>query len=136
MDSLDTNLLVRYYVDDDPAQADIAEAVLNGAGPLFVAASVVAELAWVLENARYRLSRRRVVDILRHLLAISAVHVEHEAQVMVAIDAYEQGLDFGDALHLAASSRCDRLLTFDRRFVSRVKRLGLTPACELASGAI
>lgn len=135
VDSLDTNLLARYYLDDDPAQADIAQAILNGEGPLFVAASVVIELVWVLGRGGPGLSRPRVVAILRHLLSVPSVHIEHEATIEAAMEAYARGLDFGDALHLASSARCTRLLSFDRKFVARARRLGLRPRCEAPRAA-
>ena len=128
MDSLDTNLLVRFYTDDDREQADLAEAILAGGGRLFVPTTVLIELDWVLSKA-YRLRSARVVAILRHLLAIPGLQVERPAAVAAAIDAYSRGLDFADALHLTASAHCKRLLTFDRRFASRATKLGLEPAC-------
>lgn len=134
MDSLDTNLLVRFYVDDDPVQANITESLLTGDTSLFVPLSVVVELVWVLRKTAYRLPSKRVVAILRHLLSIPSVHVENEAVVMAAVDIYEKGLDFGDALNLASSARCERLLTFDRKFVTRAKRLKLAPPCVVRRG--
>lgn len=130
MDSVDTNLLVRFYTDDEPRQADIAEAILSSGNPVFVPASVILELVWVLQRTRYRLPRSRVVAILRHLLAVQNIEVERAAAVTVAVNAYERGLDFADALHLAKSAHCERLLTFDRRLVNRAKKLRLMPRCE------
>jgi len=131
VDSLDTNLLVRFYTDDDPAQADLAEALLSRGEPLFVATSVVMELVWVLQATVYRLPRVRIVAILRHLLAVPGVHVEREGVVTSAVGAYERGLDFADALQLAASEHCERLLTFDRPFANRARRLRLEPPCAV-----
>jgi len=131
VDSLDTNLLARYYTNDDPVQARIVAALLAGDTPLFVPVSVVIELVWVLSNTRYRLPKSRIVATLRHLLAIATVQVENEAAVLAAVDACEKGMDFADALHLALSARCARLLTFDHKFATRARRLRLAPPCSV-----
>lgn len=129
MDSLDTNLLARFYTNDDPAQAKIVAALLTDDASLFVPVSVVVELVWVLSKTSYRLPKSRIVATLRHLLAIPTVHVENEAAVAAAVDACENGMDFADALNLASSSHCTRLLTFDRKFAASTKRLKLAPPC-------
>ncbi|MFP5304630.1 MAG: PIN domain-containing protein, partial [Gammaproteobacteria bacterium] len=50
MDSLDTNILIRYYTDDDPVQSPLAVRLLEERAPLFVPLTVVQELFWVLES--------------------------------------------------------------------------------------
>ena len=49
----------------------------------------------------------------------------------MALDAFDKGLDFADALHLARSSRAAGFATFDKRLAKRAKALGLTPPVAL-----
>jgi predicted nucleic-acid-binding protein len=119
----DTNVLVRLLVDDDAAQADRAEAMLR-AGPVRLLLTVLLELAWVL-HASYRLPRPRVLAILRGLVALPMVEVEDPDRVARALDWFEAGLDFTDALHLAAAAEDQAFVTFDQDLVRRAGRLDL-----------
>jgi predicted nucleic-acid-binding protein len=122
--AVDTNILARYYLADDPRQARIATRLLESGG-LFVPKTVVLELAWVLESVAGRPSAK-VRDCLHHLVALPGVTVEDHEEVQEAIELWEDGLDFADALHLCASSACTELLSFDDRgFVRRAARLRL-----------
>jgi predicted nucleic acid-binding protein len=49
----------------------------------------------------------------------------------VAVDAFDKGLDFADALHLARSARASGFATFDRKLAKRAKALALTPEVAL-----
>lgn len=129
VDSLDTSLLVRYYTNDDPVQRAVVVELLDSGRSFFVPVSVVLELVWVLDRV-FHTPRKGIVGVLRHLLALDAVQVEDDPGVESATQAFDQGLDFADALHLTRSRRCERLLTFDRKFAGRATRLGLRPACE------
>jgi predicted nucleic-acid-binding protein len=92
--------------------------------------SVVLELEWMLRGF-YALQRRDVSRVLRALAGIE--HVTHEDRValLAALDAFDAGLDFADALHLARSARAATFATFDRRLAARARALGLSPAVEL-----
>lgn len=128
MDALDTNILARYYLDDHPEQSAVAHALIEGSGRYWVPASVILELCWLLES-RYALTRKRIVEVLRHLLSLDAVLIENEPMIANAVESYARGIDIGDALHLASSSNCARLLSFDEKFVKRAAKLKLDPLC-------
>lgn len=130
MDALDTNILARYYVDDHPEQSAIARALIDGSRQCWVPASVILELCWLLES-RYALPRPRIVAVLRHLLSLDAVVIENEPTIAAAVESYAKGIDIADAIHLASSRRCTRLLSFDEKFVRRAAKLNLEPACQL-----
>jgi predicted nucleic-acid-binding protein len=118
--AVDTNVLARYYLADDPAQSRIAKRVLE-ASDVFVPKTVVLELAWVLQSVAGQ-PARKVQDCLRHLVALPGVTVEDEEEVQAALELCARGLEFADALHLCASSACTEMLTFDDRFVRRASR--------------
>lgn len=88
------------------------------------------ELEWVLRGF-YELPARDNVRVLRALASIEHVTLEDRDAVLVAVDAFDKGLDFADALHLARSSRDSGFVTFDRRLAKRAKGLALTPPVEL-----
>jgi predicted nucleic-acid-binding protein len=124
--AVDTNILARYYLHDDPAQARRAQALLAG-GDIFVPKTVILELEWVLRGIAGR-PPDRVLACLEHLVHLPEVTVEDPEQIHFALQCSHNGLDFSDALHLAASSHCESLLSFDdRKFARRSRRLGITP---------
>jgi predicted nucleic-acid-binding protein len=129
MRALDTNVLVRFFVDDaDDAQAaqqrPAAVAALSER-PL-VSATVLLELEWVLRGF-YELPTRDVSRVLRALTSIEHITLEDRDAVLVAVDAFDKGLDFADALRLARSARASGFATFDRKLAKRAQALGLTP---------
>jgi predicted nucleic-acid-binding protein len=134
--SVDTNVLARFYVDDpgDPQarrQRPVARRVMASPS-VFVPASVLLELAWVL-RAFYGFGPAEYAAVVNHLLGLPNVAIESRDRVISALDAHLAGLDFADALHLATSAHCVSLLTFDDRgFARRAGRLGFRPEIELA----
>ena len=135
MRALDTNVLARFFVDDaDDEQAakqrPAAFAALSERS--FVSVTVLLELERVMRGF-YELPTRDVSRVLRALASIKHVTLEDRDAVLAAIDAFDKGLDFADALHLARSSRASGFATFDQRLARRAKSLALTPPVELLS---
>jgi predicted nucleic-acid-binding protein len=135
--ALDTNVLARFYCEDpsDPEavrQRPAARRVLLDGGPLFVPLTVVLELEWVMRGF-YALPREAFCAAADHLLGMPHVTVDRWQTVKDAIELHRAGYDFADALHLAASSQCERFLTFDDRGLARrARRDGLLPTVEIA----
>lgn len=132
MDSLDTNILARYYVVDAGdgeagRQREVARQIVDAGTPLFIAKTVVLELEWVLRGY-YRAKRDEVVAVLRHLLSLPHAEIEDRDALTTAVELMAAGFDCADALHHASSRQCDRLLTFDDRgFARRAERYALQP---------
>ena len=102
--ALDTNVLVCLLVNDDPAQAELAAALIDASSACFVPITVVLELEWVLRGA-YKLSREAVIAAFEGLLAI-----RH--------------------LHLVRSEGCQAMISFDRSMAALATRLNLQPAVK------
>jgi predicted nucleic-acid-binding protein len=131
MIAVDTNLLVRYAVKDDPVQTVTAIDFLRN-NPCHVLKTVLLELAWVLSStAGYNLSREVVAERLRHILGLPTVEMEDAVSVAQAITWFEQGMDFADALHLASSSRLHGFATMDRRLKERAAKIGCNQSVVL-----
>jgi predicted nucleic-acid-binding protein len=117
---LDTNVLVRYLVEDDPRQCALATALIDRVvandETLFVSDIVVCETVWVL-SISYRIGRTEIVALLRDLFR--ARHLEFLAtdQLVRALDAYVAGKgDFADYLirEHARAAECESVATFDK----------------------
>ena len=124
MHGVDTNVIVRYLAGDDPAQAATAHAVI-GRKPIFVPRTVLLEAESVLRNV-YDLPSEQAIPALRALAGLPNVSIENPELAAKAMDWAEAGMDFADALHLAAAAECEGFLTFDRRF-ARLGRVGGVP---------
>lgn len=118
---LDTNVLVRYIVQDDPEQAEAAERLIESRcttqSPGLVAVPVLVELVWVLASA-YRYERPVVASVIRQLLRTAELLVEDRGTAWSALREFEAGgADFADCLigHRNRARGCDRTYTFDRR---------------------
>lgn len=133
MRSLDTNVLARFFIDDaDDAQAakQRPAAVAALAERAYVSVTVLLELEWVMRGF-YGMRPRDVSRVMRALAGIEHVTIEDRNAVLSALDAFDAGLDFADALHVARSSRASVFATFDRKLARRADALGLMPAVEL-----
>ena len=132
MIALDTNVIARFYVDDpsDPqaaAQRPIARGIFEESTALFVPATVILELEWVL-RAFYGFSAAQFAKVVTHLAGLPHVTLESAPTVLAALDAHVGGLDFADALHLGCSSSCEAMVSFDDRgFARKAARLKLQP---------
>ena len=115
MIALDTNVLVRFLVDDDRLQADIANELVNHADGVFIAKTVLLELEWVLRQV-YEFDSKTIGAGLLSLLGLPTVTVESAGQVAQALRDYAKGMDFADALHLASNIGGALLYTFDKKF--------------------
>ncbi|MEI6268221.1 MAG: type II toxin-antitoxin system VapC family toxin [Methylococcaceae bacterium] len=133
MKSVDTNILVRYYAQDDALQSPIALRLFNDESSLFVTKTVLLELFWVLTQAeKFRFPPEQVMAVFEHLQDLPNIVIEDELSLRTAVLWCRDGLEFPDALYLAASGACSAFLTFDdRKFARRAQRLNLTPACEI-----
>ena len=120
MIGLDTNVLVRYLVEDDPAQASRAARLIETRctedAPGFVNRVVLCELVWVLESA-YDYPRATVAATLESLLRTAELEIDAADAAWPALTAYRGGgVDFSDALigRLNRNAGCDGTATFDK----------------------
>ena len=123
MIGLDTNILVRYLVQDDPIQSakatEIMERRLTEDSPGFVSIVATVETVWVLERA-YGLANREIAAAVERMLQTEVLVVENEQEVFTAMVALKQGRgSFADGLiaELGTRAGCVRTLTFDQKAV-------------------
>jgi predicted nucleic-acid-binding protein len=129
---LDTNVLARYYVEDDSdaeatQQHEAARRLIESGKPLMVCKSVLLELEWVMQGY-YGFSAAEIASAINHLLSMPQVVVEDREAVEQALAHAAGGLELADALHLASYRECVGVASFDdRKFARRAKRMGLMP---------
>jgi predicted nucleic-acid-binding protein len=129
--AVDTNVLVRYLTADDPLQFKAAKTALEGDHVIVLSLVVLCELAWVLRGPPYEQSGSEIQSALTGLLNTKNVETDWLA-ADAGLQMLARGGDFADGVieHDAVRAKCDRLATFDRRFV---RRAGSPLATELAA---
>lgn len=120
MIAIDTNILIRYLVRDNPEQVSVADELLEGLTteePGFICREVAMEVAGVLERV-YGFGRAEVRDSVLRLTLMDNLITENRIDVVNAAFAYGQGsAEFADLMILAAAERVGAtpLYTFDRK---------------------
>jgi len=117
--TLDTNVIVRLLVGDDPRQTPIAEQAFLEAiasGGVYLPDVVLAEVAWVLRG--YGLERQVRHGLLERLVRTRGVVVDDIDGVIDALEHFRQDGDLADQLILTRAARAGALpvLSFDQRF--------------------
>ena len=128
MIGLDTNVLARYIMQDDPKQSPRAVKVMDSladAGGGYITLVSIVELVWVL-TASYALTRAQVAQALDGIVRTKQFTIENADQVVRALAIYKAGkADFADCLieRSAHKAGCEKTVTFD---VNAVKHAGMS----------
>ena len=111
--ALDTNVILRLLLDDDPDQVALARRLINE--PALVGLAVIMETAWVLQSA-YRQDRRTIADTLAAILSAPTIHAVDEDGVAWALARYrDHGADLADMLHIVAARGSSSFASFETK---------------------
>jgi predicted nucleic-acid-binding protein len=126
MIGLDTNVLLRYLVQDDPGQSaratEIIERRLTEQNPGFVSLVSILEIVSVL-GSLYRRARSEIAQHIEMILAADTLEVQNEQEVYEALVAFRNGAGtFEDALigSIGIWRGCSATLTFDQNAAKRL----------------
>jgi predicted nucleic-acid-binding protein len=121
MPALDTNLLVRYVVQDDSAQSAAAKRLITRCveegQTLFVPVTVMLELEWVLRSS-FEFAKDDVIQVVSSLLSAAELSFESERALEVALHLFREGIaEFADCVDVALATQAGEqpLWTFDER---------------------
>lgn len=120
MIGVDSNVLLRHLLQDDPIQSPKASDFLaqrTAADPIYVSRMVLAETVWTLTRS-YGRRVPELAGIIRALLASDDVVIEAAPSVRRAVrDAEDENGELVDAIiaHAATDAGCDGVVTFDKR---------------------
>ena len=122
---LDANVIIRYFVADDPKKAQAFENLLKeGREELFVTSVTVAEIVWVLSSF-YKLSKKSVIEKIEGLLNLDSVEVENQSVISRSLEIWRNyNIDFIDAYTaaFAEAGGFDGIYSYDRS-LDRIKSL-------------
>jgi predicted nucleic-acid-binding protein len=120
MRAIDTNVLVRYVVNDDPKQAAVVdrffEQCQTSQEPVFIPVLVLCELVWVLDRL-FGQTKRQLIETLERLLAVSFFRFDQESAIRQSLEHYRLGkATFPDYLigEISRQAGCRDTVSFDR----------------------
>lgn len=120
MKGIDTNVLVRYIVQDDPKQSALATRFFeknDSDESLCIVGVVLCELVWVLESA-YEYPRDSITKVLEQILKTKQFHIPEADVLWQSLSGYKNdGADFADHYlsHLNHNNGCEFTVTFDKK---------------------
>ncbi len=121
MIGIDTNILVRYLVQDDPTQAKSATRLIEGTctkdDPGFLNHLVLCETIWVLEGC-YKQPKDILVNTIEQILRVAQLRIDEPQVVWQALEDYGNNhADFADYLlgRINRNRDCTTTMTFDRQ---------------------
>lgn len=129
--AVDTNVLLRYLLHDDPEQAPLADRLFGGAEEVLITDVVLVEAAWTLTGRKYGLSAQGLIGVVERLFGEPKVRFEDDQVVWRALEAYRSAtagqsastsMGFADALVVgkakwiaaAAGQTLNGVYTFDQ----------------------
>lgn len=133
MTAVDTNILVRLLTGDDPVQEAAARALFE-AEQIWIAKTVLLETAWVLIRSLYGFEESAISGALTKVLGLPKVKVEDPEAVASALALTALGLELADALHLVSRPDGATFVSFDKSFVKRAARAGISSVRGAAAG--
>ena len=105
MIAVDTNVLLRYLLNDDPIQAAIAEKLINGKETVLITDVVLVETIWTLKGKKYQLNKADLIAVIQALFKEPNIRFENGQVVWLALNDYRNAqpingkmADFSDAL--------------------------------------
>lgn len=121
MKAIDTNILIRFLVGDDPDQAAMVyhmfKKVESEKKELLVPLLVLLEVIWVLESV-YEIERKEIINSIGEILLMPILRFEQQTAIQKFIlNSRKNNHDLSDVLiaHSAEAQGCESVLTFDRK---------------------
>ena len=118
MIAVDTNVLLRYLLDDDAHQSSKAKKLINGQQKVLITDVVLTETIWVLKGKRYNVSRDNIIDVIHALFAETNIHFEDAQAVWCALK------DFVNAAPIKVKGKTKQADFPDTLIINKAKRFG------------
>jgi len=129
---IDTNLLVRYLINDDQKKAaavdNLLDKAINGEVKIIVPSVVIAELVWVLESF-YQLKPDAILELVEGIVNTSGLDVTDKSTVISALRLYKnRNIDFIDAwiIEFAKERGIKTIYTFDKKHFRNIEGIEIT----------
>lgn len=119
--AVDTNVIVRLLTNDNKAQAKKVQKIF-AEEMIYISKTVLLEVEWVLHYC-YEFPPSKIYGAFEKLFGLPNILLEDMTIVITALKWASNGLDFADSLHLASSQTANQFVTFDKKLLSKSKKL-------------
>lgn len=109
--AVDTCVIARWLMRDDPVQTPIADKIMDG--PIEITHTVLLELGWLMTSVG-RMSREQFADAALSLLSIEQAVIERRDRLRWAIERYRTGADWADMVHIATVEAAGSFASFEK----------------------
>ena len=123
--TIDTNILLRYALNDHPKLSLRAREIIDG-NVCHVPLLALAEMGFVLGSV-YKAKVSDIVQYTKALMQIKTLRFENESRVLQALAGVQAGIDWFDAMLWASAPVQNEFVTLDRKFANKANRLGWQP---------
>ncbi|CCD30180.1 conserved hypothetical protein [Candidatus Glomeribacter gigasporarum BEG34] len=127
MIAIDTNVLLRYLLQDDKRQSAQATTLLKAGRKVLITDVVLAESVWTLKGKKYQLSKEKIIDIVHALFSEPAITFEDNQAVWCALK------DYANAKPIRSSGKIKQADFPDALIVNKAKRFGHVKGIEIES---
>ena len=110
--AVDTCIIARWLMRDDPVQTPIADRVMEG--PIEITHTVLLELGWLMTSAG-RMSREQFAATALLLLSIERAVIKGRDRLRWAVECFRDGADWSDMVHVAVVEAASKFSTFDKK---------------------
>lgn len=131
--SVDTNVFLRFFVQDDPEKAakvrKVFERAKEGTIELVTEPFIIIEVAYAL-SSYFKLPKSEICDKLRSILTFQFINIREREDIVAALNIYEErGVDFIDALLFVKTKKKEKMaiLSFDKGFDKLTPQLRTEP---------
>ncbi len=118
---LDTNIILRYLLDDNKELSKKSKEIIDGNDLLFICDGVCAEIVYVLQKV-YKVERNLLSETLDMLIKKNNIRVSDTKTLIKSLEIFAQlNLDYIDCLLLAYNiTNKVNVQTFDEKLKKRI----------------
>ena len=127
MIAIDTNVLLRYLLQDDKKRANKAAKLILGTEPVLITDVVLAETIWTLKGRRYNLNKEQIIDVVHALFAEPNLTFEDGQAVWGALK------DFINTKPIKSGGKTKQADFPDALIVNKAKRHGQLNKDEIST---
>ncbi len=109
MIAIDTNVLLRYLLNDDPAQSKKASNLIQGSQKILITDVVLVETIWTLKGKKYNQNKEAIIEVISTLFEETSITFEDSQSVwralvdfkrakIIKVGGKQKSADFPDAL--------------------------------------
>lgn len=122
--SIDTNVLVRIVLQDDPTQMAVANQLLRKASFIAISLPCLCEMVWILRSGA-KLPNTKIIEILENILSVQKIELNRPA-VLEGLKLLKMGGDFADGVMEYEGNILggDTFYSFDKKAIKLLKEQG------------